>query len=398
MDSRDPLNAGGHFGFVLTADEHALLLGEAVARGGPMELLWRARPVSDGFALDLSLADLASLAQLAAAVADGGANAMARLVATELCERLADFMVAAGLGQDHPSPDDGPAIVRNDEQAVVGVGVSRQDLRRLVTDWEGERPAIRLNRALSLDEVGKTRYFEAARAILQALEAEGGETRATPKGNLNRQFAETAVLRCPRLVEHMEAYRGRDRRPGLNEEDVGDIHYMRIVLTLSRLIARRRNTIRITKKGRQLLEDGRAGELYALLFRTFFRELNLAYIDWLAVESDFQHLVGVGLFYVHAFGDTWRREDRLSELVVPEPLLPLLGDLPPAVRPGRVVRARLLRPLEDFGLVEVRDAGQEGHFTIREVRKTPLFDRFITFDLGPEKPAGPTHDQAPGVH
>ena len=400
MGSDERLEGRGRFRFVLTADEHALLLREAVARDKPADLLVGAMPHADGFGLDLDLVGLASLARLTSLVAEDAADPMARLVATELCMRLADYMVAMGLGKD-PALDGGePVVVRDEQKTVLGVGISGIDLRRLITDWEGERPAIRLNRQLAIGDVGETRFFGVAQGLLQTLEAEGGVTRATPKGNLNRKFVQAVVDCTPVLAKTAEWLREEGRRNTLNEEDSGDLHHMRLVLMLARLIARRHSTLRITKRGHDLLDERRAGELYEVLFRTFFREFNLAYLDWYPMDDDFQHLVGLGLFYIHVFGDTWRRTERLGDMVMRPLHLPALKTFPDTLKPHWVAESRLLRPLEDFGLLEFRDAGREGYSPIHEVRKTPLFDALISFDLGSGRgePGGLVHPEQPGVH
>jgi hypothetical protein len=289
-------------------------------------------------------------------------------------------------------------MVRDADDRVVAVGLTKEDMLRLIGEWEGERPAVRLNPGLSLADVGDTLLFGVARCVLQALDEAGGVTKATPKGNFSRRFVAELVERTSSLIDHSGYVRERTEQGKLNEEDFWELHIARIVLYGARLIARKHSTLRLTKKGRGLPADDRAGVLYELLFRTFFRWFNLAYLDALPMEGGYQQLIGLGLFYVHTFGDKWRREEHLAELLVPEPLRPALGPEHPYWGPQHLAETRLLRPLQWFGLVEYRVAGKEGYREIEEVRKTPLFDRFISFDLGREEVQMPTHPMAPGVH
>jgi hypothetical protein len=76
----------------------------------------------------------------------------------------------------------------------------------------------------------------------------------------------------------------------------------------------------------------------------------------------------------------WKRNDHLaSELL----LTPVKWEMENTrCEPHWFLNSRLLSPLEDFGLLERREVPKKSApVGIREVRKTRLFDRFISFHM-----------------
>ncbi len=55
-----------------------------------------------------------------------------------------------------------------------------------------------------------------------------------------------------------------------------------------------------------------------------------------------------------------------------------------------VFQLRVLRPLCLFGLLEFRSVHGDRHITF-DWRETPLFDRFLAFELPPEGASGTRH-------
>jgi hypothetical protein len=68
--------------------------------------------------------------------------------------------------------------------------------------------------------------------------------------------------------------------------------------------------------------------------------------------------------------------------------VPVIGVLEVAWDLGSfAMEARILRPLTWFGLLESRWEGKAGLGEPRLYRKTPLFDRFLKFNVQIERPA-----------
>jgi hypothetical protein len=256
-------------------------------------------------------------------------------------------------------------------------GLSPDDLAQLLYgDWNGSGP-LRLVRDLPLSVVEVSPWFVVARLLMQIIEGDG-PVKLTPAGNLPK-----AVVR--RLVESVlgEARREHWREQGLErvkERDLLVIHVPRVLLDVAGLVRRRKGTLILTKEGRHLLPAARAGELYARLFETCFRQFNLGYLDGAGEHPVFQHLIGYALVRLRDLANQWIHVDRvLAEAPHPDlrAAVPLHGEGWDPLR--TMVTTRLLRPLERFGLVEQRKLPRTPEVILPryEARKTPLYDRFL---------------------
>jgi hypothetical protein len=264
-------------------------------------------------------------------------------------------------------------------QAELG-GLSPVQVQRLLArDWTAPEGALRLNDRLTPDELAGVRLLANARVFLRALEESGG-TRVTAAGNLNRKFVAAmldAMSWPPGFLDDLHRY-----NKVVNEQDAWPLHLLRVLVLLAGLIRKRKGAFVITRRGARLCDESRAGELYALLFRTQFQKMNLAYLDLAPEAPGFQDTIAYTLYRFGRVGDRWLTPERLA----PEVVLPAVLDEIPALdyidAPGLIVQARLLRPLKRFGLAESREVpGAHPRFPGHEYRKTPLYDRFLQFDL-----------------
>jgi hypothetical protein len=85
-----------------------------------------------------------------------------------------------------------------------------------------------------------------------------------------------------------------------------------------------------------------------------------------------------------ASANDWMRPDKLTRLcTIPTPaVVEAASDLGPFA-----METRILRPLLWFGLLKSRSEGRAGLGEPRLYRKTPLFDRFLKFNVQIERPA-----------
>ncbi len=260
-------------------------------------------------------------------------------------------------------------------------GLSPDQLARLLADdWEGEG-VIRLNSTLALEDLAGSPTLERARSVLRWLQ-EKGKVRATTAGNLPRAAVAELLerLRWPQgYLEELRAY-----NKVINEQDVFPLHLVRVLLELAGLIEQRKGSFSLTRRGAELLAERRAGELFALLFRTHFRKLNLAYLDQFGPEATgLQHTIAYSLYSFGERTDAWRAPKELaSELMLPA----VRAEIPPSPHfewLPMLVESRLLRPLTGFALAEVEEVpGQDAALLRHRYRKAPLFNRFLSFDLG----------------
>ncbi len=141
-------------------------------------------------------------------------------------------------------------------QAAIG-GLSPDEMSQLLYgDWTSQG-ALRLNDALTLDELDDAPVLADARTLLDFIAAEG-----TVKETTARNLPRAAVARLlPRLRIPAQRRTALDigEPPPLNEGDVLWLSALRHTMMFAGLLMRRKG-VRVTPRGRELLRPGRAGE------------------------------------------------------------------------------------------------------------------------------------------
>ncbi|MGH7629097.1 MAG: hypothetical protein ACREOF_06850 [Gemmatimonadales bacterium] len=263
-------------------------------------------------------------------------------------------------------------------QAELGGLSPVQVSELLLGDWQSTG-ALRLEPGLAGSQLDAARFLQVTRLLLQVARDEG-PLPATAAGNLTRRSVSQLVDRIRGADEVRAVLRG----PGgvLNEPDIHLLHIPRLVLGLAGLLARRKG-FRITSRGRALLDERRTGELFAELFRTYFRTLNLAYLDRGPEQPGFQRTVAFSIVQLGRHAADWTTAERLAGAVfLPGALDPTDAHYGPHTAPW-LLATRLLHPLREFGLLERRLRGDGPEWQrVAEFRKVPLFDRFLRFDFG----------------
>lgn len=260
-----------------------------------------------------------------------------------------------------------------------------------IGDLEGP---VRLRDDLPAQELEQSTFLTNARLLLAKLN--DSPQSATVKGNLNRRL----VLEMAAEMRMPESYRGWQSYIKVTREaDVWPLEVLRVVLQLAGLIRKYRGAFQITRKGQALLDEAAAGRLFAHLFRSYFGKFNLGYLDIAEDDPWMQATVPHSLWMIDMLIEDWMDARTLYELILaeqdPERLV-MEHELQEAggpsywvPRPWRLFERRVLEPLADFGLLETRVDPEmapdpmRAHSEPRQVRKTPLFDRFIEFELSP---------------
>ena len=173
------------------------------------------------------------------------------------------------------------------------------------------------------------------------------------------------------------------------EQDVGELHLLRLLVERAGLIRSAGLWFELTPLGRALLEPGRRGTLQALLFRHAFWDTDLS--RFVRVHPRGlprwwpQGEIGVILWALSAVAEDWQNAGALTALcTIPDDELP-------ETRRGAASTMfvwRILWPVRWFGLLEYR-----GPEETRDVawRKSVLFDRFLSFDVGLSDNRGSSH-------
>lgn len=245
-------------------------------------------------------------------------------------------------------------------------------------DWEDTRGVIRFSADTKLEEFARADVFHNARIFLNALLEEGG-TPTTATGNLTRAFVRRAFDRLQLDPDYRKITRSVCKV--INEQDVWPLHEVRLVAEYGKLVARRKQRFTVTKLGRDLLTDERAGELFRRLFLTYFRTLDLCYLVHVREQPEIQATLAITLWRLEQVAENWRAVKGMAAQILPPRVMAQIvsqqrGDFD---NPDFFVSAYVLDPLRDFGLLERQ---RESEWRIGEndsVRVTPLFRRFIGF-------------------
>jgi hypothetical protein len=237
-------------------------------------------------------------------------------------------------------------------------------------------PPSAVSGALDLEALAGSSALVHARLVLRAL-AESGGAQLTATGNLNRKFVGEMLdmFRWPGLT----AADVRSVNKVVNETDFMPLHFLRIILQEARLVRRHKGKLGITRAGAELLEDRAAGVLMRTLFVTTFGRFNLTYLDRTPLERFPQDQVTFVLCLLGIVATDWAAPGTLvrkAALPSAEVLEAVRRDLP-----DFAFEARLLRPLHWFGLMDRRNPGPGARFGPPEYRKTPLYDRLLSFDV-----------------
>ena len=165
----------------------------------------------------------------------------------------------------------------------------------------------------------------------------------------------------------------------LNEDDVFPLHIARIVSGCAGLIHKRKDRFLVKKKHQKLLSEENAGQLYCLLFRTYFETFNLSYLDGLPELHCIQHTIPYSLLRLKELCNNDTSLKGLhSKVLLPAVQEEVREEIPKLVQADWVIRSRIICPLEAFGLLDCTYEKSKMPFSeITKCRKTELFDKFM---------------------
>lgn len=298
----------------------------------------------------------------------------------EVSEELGDDADEAAFREAVQARLEQSMVTHNERPQRELGGLSPDQVRRLLeSDWDDPDGVVRLPEDLTLDRLGHSGILANARTLLRlAIEHDG--LGATQKGNLKLDVVAALIERW-QTEDAMFRFL-RERRTRLTERDVWPVHELRVVCGLAGLLRKRKQRFEVSRRGRDLAAPDRAGTLYALLFRTWFRKFNLAYgsiTEWPALQRQ----AAFTLYRLPRVADDWRTApDLLPEVALPYALAhaPLadgvIRDLSASLLAGHV-----LDPLVEFGLIERHSPGRFPSSTEDRYRVTPLATRFPEYHI-----------------
>jgi hypothetical protein len=243
-----------------------------------------------------------------------------------------------------------------------------------------DNEAIRLEPNLSETDLAGSAVARNAGLLLRRA-ADTGGLKLTQTGNLSR----TVVAEMFEIME----WPGLDKEGAyefhnvINEPDFLPVHFVRVLMQVTKLVRARRGMLTTTRLGKTMLLPEQYGALQAILFYVALWHLNLGYFDRVPIESWPQNDMGVVLWSLSTSADDWLPSETLTRLCT----IPVMEVLEGALDLGPfAMEARVLRPLTWFGLLESRWERHAGLGEPRLYRKTPLFDRFLKFSVQIEQP------------
>ena len=236
---------------------------------------------------------------------------------------------------------------------------------------------IRLATDLSPEEICLSAIARNALILLHAAEI-GTGLKLTARGNLSRKV----------VAEMLDLFTWPDLDKAemlgfnkvINEPDFLQLFLVRHLVQAGGLVKRRKDRLKLTSPGRQALQSPGRDALQALLFHVAFWGMDLSYLGCGPLEGWPQRDIGIVLWSLSVAANQWQSSARLTRLCT----IPVNGVIESQWDVGsHAMEATVLRPLMFFGLLEHRAEDIPGqNFAKRHFyRKTPLFDRFLAFDV-----------------
>lgn len=271
-------------------------------------------------------------------------------------------------------------IRRYNEQPQDDLGglTPQQATSLMGPDWPGPDTPIRINESLSEEEAREIRFVKNSRIFLETAREQGGLP-TTGSGNLKRKAVTDFLERMKFDPDRVEWI--RKDRTAINEEHVRPLNILRVFLETAGLIDHRDGKFHPTSKGLNMLEPEKAPEFMKYLFISYFRKFDLNYFTRYHEWNEFREILPYSLYRFSKLDDQWHRIDIIANRVL-LPSIFELADKRGEKRLASAYSALILKPLSKFELLEGRKLGVKGVKDFDpQYRNTPLFDRFIEFDL-----------------
>jgi hypothetical protein len=245
---------------------------------------------------------------------------------------------------------------------------------------------IRLAADLTQEEVEQSAVARNALILLQAAAADPG-LKMTATGNLSRGVVADM---CDRFswTEFDKASAFQFHKV-INEPDFLLLYFVRHIAQTGTLLRKHKGHLKISPAGRRMLQPPNPRALQAVLFHITMWHFDLGNLGW-GLHGWPQRDAGVILWSLSIASNDWQPRERLSRLCT----IPINGVLDQTWdTASHAMEARILRPLQWFGLLEHREDGTELRRSERPhlYRKTVLFDRFLSFDVTLEHTGGLRH-------
>lgn len=248
----------------------------------------------------------------------------------------------------------------------------------IYTDWDKENCPIKFNKNITPEDLKLSRFFNNTRIFLKTLIELSDEDTATVTGNLNRKSVKLLFDKLDIEADSRDDIIRYNKV--VNEEDVFPLHIIKIVCDAAELIHKRSKRIIFKTNHHNLLADEKAGELYYLLFNAFFKKFNLGYLDRLPDLTGLQETISYSFYRLSTICNEYKKVEALYHLILLPKVIENIDmiDLPLLYK-TIFIEARIIKPLEEFGLLECQRTEENYFSKIKTVKKTGLYDQFMKF-------------------
>ncbi|HMN10476.1 MAG TPA: hypothetical protein PKC83_16995 [Gemmatimonadaceae bacterium] len=264
-------------------------------------------------------------------------------------------------------------------------GLSPIQVQQLLTgDW-ATTGALRVADDASLEELHNVPFLADARALMRYV-AQHAPVKLTSLGNLSRAAVAALVPQLRMVADEEEDEVGAAPIPPFpirNEGDALWLGILRHVLLFAKVIARRKGLV-LTKRGQQLLDDGHAWALYALLFRTFFRQFDLRFLCNDDRHPGLQQTLAWSFCQLGRAGNEWASAESLAARAWLDSARDPMDARDREFGDMRhwAFQRRVLQPLVMFGLLERRREPGTKRWEYRwEFRPAARFERVLRFEF-----------------
>jgi len=283
------------------------------------------------------------------------------------------------VNDNFPPPDD--RVIRIDVRPATKADVDAFIAQLLKADWNSPNSPIQMADDLPYEDLKTVLFFDQCRQFLRLMDENRGAP-LTATGNLNRAYVAQMIEKMDWLRRYVEPLKRGGLFKVFDEGDVMPLGVIHGVCEYGKLIGKRKNRAFVTTKGRELCDDTQADRLYRLLFLTLFRDFGLDYISGYRETPLVQRTLAVILWRLQMVARDWIAADRLPlEVFLTRVLEQARAVSTMSDMETTILRHEVLEPLVWFGLLE-SDQTEDEWYRLRaqpRFRKTPLFDRFLTF-------------------
>lgn len=253
-------------------------------------------------------------------------------------------------------------------------GYSPVEMKELLNNPFTDRSPLKFKKNINSKDIRNTPFFNLILEYFKFFKDEK-EIKLTPKGYLPTRIVKD--LYNKKILVQYDIESGIKKLT--KELDVYFIQYMRIITEISGIIKKRNNNLSFTKKGLKILENDI--DLYKLIFLTYFKEFNWAYIDYFPEESSIQKISPFALILLNNYGDKRLKSDFYVEKIYkahPEIIDNFLINVDRDIENFFACYfSRVFKHfLRYFGLVEITEE-RINYNSIYSIRKTELFHKVI---------------------